>query len=80
MEIIFNNAVCQSVKGRINRRCPWYIRERKGHFYAGYRGDKNTDIKHAWFRIFYRDLCQLQSANYISKIILTDEERRWLDL
>ena len=79
MEIIFNKNVCKTITGRINRT-PWYIRERRGHYYAGYRGDKNADIKRAWFRVFYRDICKLQDAKYISQIILTEQERRIIEL
>ena len=79
MEIIFNKNMCESVTGRINRRVPWYIRERKGHFYAAYTGDKNADLKKAWFRVFVRDLLKLQDAKYISELVFTEEERRWVE-
>ena len=80
MEIIFNNAVCSSITGRINSKTPWYIRGRRGHFHAAYRGVRNTDQKRAWFRLFYQELLSLQNAHYISQIILTNAERRWLEL
>ena len=80
MEIIFNKDVCEYIRGRINRHTPWYIHHRKGRYYAVYRGDKNADIKRAWFRVFYRDICKLQDAKYISQIILTEQERRIIEL
>ena len=80
MEIIFNENLCKNIRGRINRYNPWHIEERKGHFYAVYRGDKNCDIKRAFFRDFYRGLRKLQDAKCISKIILTEQERRIIEL
>ena len=79
MEIIFNNNQCDAITGRIRQHCPWYIRGRKGHYHAAYRGPRNTDIKKAWFRVFVTDLQRLQDAKYISELVLTNEERRWLN-
>ena len=78
MEIILNKKICLSITGHIRSCCPWFIRGRNGRFYAVYRGEKNEDIKQAWFRVFVQDLRTLQNAKYISSLILTDQERRWL--
>ena len=79
MEIIFNRGVCECITGRLRKSNPWYIRGRQGHYYAAYQGDKREEIKRGWFRVFVRDLRKLQDAKYIDEIILSNEERRWMD-
>ena len=78
MEIIFNNAVTDSVTGKIRKRSPWYIRQRNGKYHAAFRGGKKYKME--TFRVFYHDLLKLQRAKYIQSITLNETERRWLKL
>ena len=78
MEIIFNKAVCSGITGKIREDSPWYIRQRNGKYHAAYRSAFPPLYKVAEFKRFYHDLLSLQQKHYISQIILTDTERRWL--
>ena len=78
MEIIFNKAVVVSITGKLRKKSPWYIRQRNGKYHAAYRSKFPSLYKIVQFRVFYQDLLELQKAHYISQIILTDQERRWL--
>ena len=80
MQIIFNNAVCESITGRIRTKSPWRIRGRNGRYFALYRGPKDATVKHQTFAVFYRDLCRMEQAGYVKEIIVTDCERRMLAL
>ena len=76
MEIIFNNAIVESITGKLRKKSPWYIRHRNGHFHASFRGPQDCKIE--TFRVFYGDVCQLQKDGFIRSIILDDTERGWL--
>ena len=77
MEIIFNKDLMEAITGKLRKKSGWFIRSRNGKFHAAYLGPEEDKIKS--FKLFYSDLMPLQSIHYISQIILTDQERRWLN-